>query len=100
MSIVESESLRLGSAVRGLRGRLRLSQEELGYRCGLHRNYVGAIERGEINPTFRTLRKLANGLGCTLVEIICAYDEIPTPGTQEDAWIAPTGLTAGAEDEG
>jgi transcriptional regulator with XRE-family HTH domain len=61
---------RLGRAVRELRARRGLSQEELGNRSGLHRNYVGAIERGEINPTFRVLLKLERGLQLPLSEII------------------------------
>lgn len=52
------EHLRLGRAVRVLRARRAFSQEELGYRAGLHRNYVGAIERGETNPTFTLLLRL------------------------------------------
>jgi len=40
-----------GRAVRETRARRGLSQEQLGFTAGLHRNYVGAIERGEINPT-------------------------------------------------
>jgi transcriptional regulator with XRE-family HTH domain len=61
---------RLGRAVRELRARRGLSQEELGFRAGLHRNYVGAIERGEINPTFRTLLTVAKGLDIRLSSII------------------------------
>src|SRR5215213_9492818 len=53
---------RLGRAVRESRARRGLSQEELGFRAKLHRNYVGAIERGEINPTLRVILKLSNGL--------------------------------------
>lgn len=64
------EHARLGRAVRELRARRGLSQEELGFRSGLHRNYVGAIERGEINPTFRVLLKLERGLALPLSEII------------------------------
>jgi len=60
----------LGHAVRELRARRRLSQEELGFRSTLHRNYIGAIERGEINPTFRVLLKLERGLQIPLAEII------------------------------
>ncbi len=60
----------LGRAVRWSRARLGLSQEELGYQCGLHRNYVGAVERGEINPTFRVLRKFARGLQMPLSELV------------------------------
>lgn len=52
----------LGRAVREARARRGLSQEELGFAADLHRNYVGAIERGEINPTLRIIFKLAQGL--------------------------------------
>jgi transcriptional regulator with XRE-family HTH domain len=60
---VQSPSHRaFGHAVRELRACLGLSQEALGYAAGLHRNYVGAIERGELNPTIRTVLRLAVGL--------------------------------------
>jgi transcriptional regulator with XRE-family HTH domain len=52
----------LGRAVRESRARRGLTQEELGFMSGLHRNYVGAIEREEINPTLRIIFKLARGL--------------------------------------
>jgi transcriptional regulator with XRE-family HTH domain len=68
----------LGFAVRGLRGQQGLSQEELGFRSGLHRNYVGAIERGEINPTFRVLLKLERGLAVPLSELIELYERLST----------------------
>jgi transcriptional regulator with XRE-family HTH domain len=51
-----------GRAVHESRARRGLSQEELGFRAKLHRNYVGAIERGEINPTLRVILKLSKGL--------------------------------------
>lgn len=57
---------KLGHAVRVQRARLSVSQEEAGKRAGMHRNYVGAIERGEINPTYETLSRLANGLSMPL----------------------------------
>lgn len=60
----------LGRAVRELRARRGLSQEALGFQSGLHRNYVGAIERGEINPSFRILIGLAKGLKLPLSEIV------------------------------
>jgi transcriptional regulator with XRE-family HTH domain len=58
------ETLALGAAVREARARRGLSQDALGFAAGLHRHYIGAIERGEINPTFRTL--LAVGVGLEL----------------------------------
>lgn len=72
----------LGHVVRYTRARRSLSQEELGYRAGLHRNYIGAIERGEINPTFRVLLKLATGLSIPLSELIATAEQErhdPTP---------------------
>ena len=61
--------------MRELRACRELSQEELGFRAKLHRNYVGALERGEINPTFRTLRTLADGLDVELSSLIRLYEE-------------------------
>jgi transcriptional regulator with XRE-family HTH domain len=65
----------LGAAVRELRACRVISQEELGFRAQLHRNYVGALERGEINPTFKTLRTLARGLDVELSSLIRLYEE-------------------------
>ena len=48
--------------VRRLRMSRRWSQEGLADRCGLHRTYVGAIERGERNITLATLERLAAAL--------------------------------------
>jgi DNA-binding XRE family transcriptional regulator len=50
----EIECVVLGKAIRETRARREISQETLGRRANLHRNYVGAIERGEINSTFRS----------------------------------------------
>ena len=53
-----------------LRVERELSQEALGERGGLHRNYVGAIERGEINPTYRVLLKIGRGLDVVPSEVL------------------------------
>jgi transcriptional regulator with XRE-family HTH domain len=68
------EFIVLGRAVRELRARRSLTQEALGRESALHRNYVGAIERGEINPTFRILRKLATGLQLPLSELVALFE--------------------------
>lgn len=64
----------LGAAVREARARRGISQEELGSRGGLHRNYIGAIERGEINPTFRTLLCVTTGLMLPLSLLVAVYE--------------------------
>lgn len=64
----------LGRAVRELRARRSMSQERLGEHADMHRNYIGAIERGEINPTFRVLLKLAGGLDVPLSQLVLLYE--------------------------
>jgi transcriptional regulator with XRE-family HTH domain len=54
--------LGLGNALREARADRRLSQEELGLRTGVHRNYIGGIERGERNPSVKTIGVLAEAL--------------------------------------
>jgi transcriptional regulator with XRE-family HTH domain len=46
------------------------SQERMAEKCGLHRTYVGAIERGERNVTLDTVQQLALALGVTSAELI------------------------------
>ena len=52
-----------GEAIHELRRELRISQEELGFRSGMDRSYVGGVERGERNPSLRSIQRLARGLG-------------------------------------
>lgn len=60
----------LGHAIRETRQDLRISQEELGLRTGIHRNYVGGIERGERNPTVLKIGELAAALGVAPSELL------------------------------
>lgn len=51
-----------GRAVRSLRLERGLSQERLGLETGIHRNYIGGIERGERQPTVALVARLAEAL--------------------------------------
>ncbi len=51
-----------GKTVRGARVDLRLSQEELGNRSGLHRTYISDVERGTRNISLESIEKLADAL--------------------------------------
>ena len=59
----------LGDALRTVREERGLSQEGLGLATGVHRNYIGGVERGERQPTVATIAKLADGLGCRTSEL-------------------------------
>ncbi len=52
----------LGRAVRDLRADRGISQEDLAHRSGMHRTYVGGIERGERNVSYANLLRLAGAL--------------------------------------
>jgi len=47
-----------------------ISQEELAERLSMHRTYIGMIERGERNPTIRTLYKIAKELKLSSGELL------------------------------
>jgi transcriptional regulator with XRE-family HTH domain len=58
-----------GEAVRRLRKERGFSQEGFADHCGLHRTYMGAIERGEKVISIDTAEKLAVGLEITLRDL-------------------------------
>ena len=51
------------------------SQEQLGLRCGLKRTYIGALERGEINPGIDNLDRIAKGLGIDCYVLLLSPDQ-------------------------
>lgn len=57
-----------GLKVAEIRKQQGISQEELAFRCNVHRTYIGAIERGEKSPTLNTIAKLAIGLNIRIVD--------------------------------
>jgi transcriptional regulator with XRE-family HTH domain len=65
----------LGEAIRELREQRGVSQERLGLDSGVHRNYIGGIERAERRPTVATAAKLAVTLGIRPSELIARAEE-------------------------
>jgi transcriptional regulator with XRE-family HTH domain len=59
----------VGFNIRAIREARGLSQEELGDLAGLHRAYIGQIERGEKNIGLKNLEKIAKALGVNPREI-------------------------------
>ena len=56
----------LSDNLRRLRLEHGLSQEALAERCGLHRTYIGSIERGERNATLGSIEVIANSLNVSV----------------------------------
>lgn len=59
----------LGATLAEIRRDRGLTQEALSHATGVHRNYVGGIERGERSPTVATIAVLADALGISLGEL-------------------------------
>jgi transcriptional regulator with XRE-family HTH domain len=71
-----------GENLRRLRQERGLTQETLAFEAGLHRNYIGGIERGERNVALDNIVKLAATLG---VEVAALFEgvELGHSGTEE-----------------
>lgn len=61
---------KFGKRVREERLKQNLSQEELASKAGVHRTYIGMIERAEKNITLENIEKIAKALGISLDKIM------------------------------
>ena len=72
---------RFGSRVRQLRNDRGWSQEAFADLCGLHRTYIGSVERGEQNLSLVNIEKLAATLGVSLAELFSPFADKPASPT-------------------
>ena len=61
---------KFGEKVRTLRKQINISQEELAFRAGLHKNYVSDVECGRRNVSLRAIEQFAEGLEVSLKELM------------------------------
>lgn len=75
-----SDTLRavLATNIQTFRKEKGLSQEKLAEQCGLHRTYIGSVERHERNVTLSTLEVLAYTLGLSVPDLLTAHDDPST----------------------
>jgi len=66
----DAELVAFGRHLCKLRKEAGMTQEALGHAAGLHWTYVGQIERGERNLTYKNVLKLARGLGLEPAELM------------------------------
>ena len=62
--------LAFGTRVSTLRRIKGLSQQQLAHRAGLHRTYIGGVERGERNVSLINIGRIAVGLGVTITALM------------------------------
>jgi transcriptional regulator with XRE-family HTH domain len=61
---------RFGTALREHRSTRKLTQEGLAAQSGLHRTYIGDLERGRRNASLKVLERLAKALRVTISELL------------------------------
>jgi transcriptional regulator with XRE-family HTH domain len=71
---VQEFVLAVGRVIRSFRESVGLSQEELAQRAGLHRTYVGSVERGERNITLVSLKRLTDVLGVAPSDVLASAE--------------------------
>ena len=77
---MEQRVKKLGIVLRQLRQARGWSQEELAERAGLHRNFVGLVERGGTQDAIDSLFSIADALGVTASDLLRQV-EAASPGT-------------------
>lgn len=64
---------KFGKKVRQLREDLGLSQDELAFKSGIHRTWIGIVERWQRNLTLDNIDRLAKALGVSLEELFKGF---------------------------
>lgn len=66
---------KFGATIKAKRDALRISQEELAERAGLHRTYVGGIEQGRRNLSLLNIMRIAKALEIEPKELLSPMSE-------------------------
>jgi transcriptional regulator with XRE-family HTH domain len=68
--------LALGLAVKARRQELGITQETLANDTQLHQRWISNVETGKRNPSYASLRRLAEGLGLSASELIARAEQV------------------------
>lgn len=60
----------LAENIRAYRKQHGVSQDEFAAQCGVHRTYIGSVERCERNVTLATLELFAKAMRCSVPELL------------------------------
>ena len=73
--MLEEIRVAYGKAVRAIRQNKKISQEELGDLCGLHRTYISDIELGKRNVSLENIDKIAHALQVKKSELFIEVEQ-------------------------
>ena len=82
---VENLQRSLGRRIRAMRSKRGWTQEQFAEFCGLHRTYMGHVERGEKNVSLSTVLRVANALGVRISALFSRPQDGPAIGVAEPA---------------
>ena len=72
----------IGARIAEIRGKKRMTQEQLAGKMGIGPKYLSSIERGKENPTLNTLINLSKALGVDLADIF-AFIQVENPAKRK-----------------
>jgi len=72
---ISKEHQLFGNRIKELRTQEGITQEDLAFKIGVDRSYMGFVERGERNPTLSKIAKIAKTLNISLSELFKVYKE-------------------------
>lgn len=75
----------LGEAVKARRNSLGLTQEQVSLRSDLHQRWLSNVETGKRNPSYASLRRLADALDLSTAELIAHAEAAEAAGPQKSA---------------
>jgi transcriptional regulator with XRE-family HTH domain len=70
----------LGQTVQVRRKELNLTQEQLALRSDLHQRWISNVETGKRNPSYASLRRLAEGLEVSASELLGRAERLEADG--------------------
>jgi transcriptional regulator with XRE-family HTH domain len=76
MGLPDEPQPALGDAVRELRAKRGISQEDLAHDAGVTTSTVSLLERGRSNPTWGTVRGIARALDISLTELTALAEKL------------------------
>jgi transcriptional regulator with XRE-family HTH domain len=78
----------LGAAVKARREQLKRTQEQLANDSDLHQRWISNVETGKRNPSYASLRHLADALDLTTSELIARAEQIEAGGSANQRAVA------------